>query len=248
MHVISIEHLHVHFFCVFQLEQRTFHRPVHLFYNNVRYDPDKETANFLVLEQDWKALHSDTVLILISSSVSCTSHSVELKSSCKATKNNVCCFTNEDDTKSRNTRAKGKMSRPSKRRKSRVARNISCVSVSCISDVSGRGLQKYDSCYRLDVLTSQDLVIHNSGHAHSSTDCLVSAGRNTSRLFQKGIDSPSFQLEDELTSDIKVAVEQDGNVTVSTEQVDNVVQSFGFLDVTLVKPQILKSDHLEVVT
>ena len=235
-------------FFVFQLEQRTFHRPVHLFYNNVRYDPDKETASFLVLEQDWKALHSDTVLILISSSVSCTSHSVELKSSCKATKtDNVCCFTNEDDMKGRNTREKGNMARPSKRRKSRLARNISCVSVSCISDVSGRGLQKYDSCYRLDVLTSQDLVIHNSGHAHSSTDCLVSAGKNTTHLFQKGIDSPSFQLDDEVTSDTKVAVEQDGNVTVSTEQVDNVVQSFGLLDVMLVIPQSLKSDHLEVV-
>ena len=30
------------FFFLFQLEQRTFHRPVHLFYNNVRYDPDKQ--------------------------------------------------------------------------------------------------------------------------------------------------------------------------------------------------------------
>ena len=248
--------MHVFFFlCIFQLEQRTFHRPVHLFYNNVRYDPDKETVCFLVLEQDWKALHSDTVLILISSSVSCTSNSVELKRSCEATKHDLCCVTNEDGMKDGNTPAKGNMPpRPSKRYKSRLAKNLSCVSVSCMSDASGRGLQKYDSCYRLEVLSSQDLVIYNSSHAHFSTDCLVSAGRNTTRFFQSGIDSPSFQLEDvKEAGDSAVekschAVKQNGNVTVSTERVDNAVQFFGLLDVRMpVTPQILKSDHLEVV-
>lgn len=225
----------------------------------MRYDPKRETASFLVLETDWEALHEDTVLILTSSSVSCTSNAVKLKRSCKATTNNARCFADEAiDMKGRNTRAREETMLRSKRRKSRLARNLSCVSVSCMSDTKGRGLQKYDSCYRLEILTSQDITIHNSGHINSSRDCLVSTETNTVRFFQSGIDSPSFQLKDDVTLGRKLADDvivqnsshaiddEVSNVAARTERVDDIEQFFGFLDVTLVKAQTSKTDHLEV--
>ena len=213
----------------------------------MRYDPDKETASFLVLEEDWKALHSDTVFILISSSVSCTSNAVKLKRSCKTLKNNACCFANEDiDINGRNSRTKETF-RP-KRRKSRLTRNLSCVSVSCMSDASGRGLQKYDSCYRLEIITSQDLVIHNAGHVHSSRDCLISTEMNTVRFFQSGIDAPPFEQKGDVTvhENGHAMNDEDNNVTTTKERVDDLVQSYGLLEVTLVKPQTSKTDQLEV--
>ena len=177
------------------MEQRTFHKPVHLLYNNVRYDPDNDTASFLILESDWEALHADTVLVLVSSSISYTSQPEELKPSNKGTKENACYLTNEDnETKGRSALAKDTYLR-SKRLKSRLPRNFPCVNASCMSGVNRKSLQKYDSCYQLDVLTSQDSVIHNLAHVHSSTDCLFSTEKNTEGFFQKGIDSPCFQVK-----------------------------------------------------
>ncbi|KAJ7377234.1 hypothetical protein OS493_030436 [Desmophyllum pertusum] len=244
---------------VSQLEQRTFHRPVHLFYNNVRYDPDQKTVSLLVLETDWKALHAETVLILISSSVNYTSNAVKLKPGCKSSTNNSCCLANETvDVTSKNNREMDALFR-SKRRKSR----ISCVRMSCVSDYSSSGLQKYDSCYQLQILSSQDIIIHNTGHMHKSTDCLVAEERQTKapvRLFQTGIDSPSYQLKDDVSLEKKVvddviihngghAIEDDGHscrVTATVERVDDVTQLFGLLDVTLVTHKDAKTDQLEV--
>ena len=246
-------------FYLYKLEQRTFHRPVHLFYNNVRYDPDQKIVSLLVLETDWQALHAETVLILISSSVNFTSNAVKLKPGCKTSTNNSCCLANETvDVTSKNNREMDALFR-SKRHKSR----LSCVKMSCVSDYSSRGLQKYDSCYRLEILSSQDIIIHNSGHVHRSTDCLVAEERQTKapvRLFQSGIDSPSYQLKDDVSLEKKVvddviihngghAIEDDGDscrVTATVERVDDVTQLFGLLDVTLVTHKDAKTDQLEV--
>lgn len=245
-------------FLLYQLEQRTFHKPVHLLYNNVRYDPDNDTASFLILESDWEVLHADTVLVLISSSMSYTSQPVELKRSHKGTRENACYLMNEDnETKGRSVLAKDTYLR-SKRLRSRLARNFPCVNASCMSGVNRKSLQKYDSCYQLDVLTSQDLVIHNSAHVHSSTESLFSTEKNTGRFFQKGIDSPCFQVKGDTTPGKKVsgdvivhsggqAINHEGcNITVTTEQVDGITQSFGLLNVTWVMAERSNSDDLEV--
>ena len=242
------------FFFLFQLEQRTFHRPVHLFYNNVRYDPDKETASFLVFETDWETLDPDSVLILISSTISCISNAVKLKHSCKAMENNVCCFTNKGLNTDSGKRDVKETILPQKR-KSLLARNISCVSVSCMSDTSRRGLQNYDSCYRLDILSSQDLVIHNSGHMHSSEVCLVSLDKKPVHLFKSGVDSSSFQLNDDVVLENKlvndVSLHNRGyandegqrRVKAKMERMDDI----GLSDVlSVVMSQATKTDHLQV--
>lgn len=242
------------FFFLFQLEQRTFHRPVHLFYNNVRYDPDKETASLLVFETDWETLDPESVLILISSTISCISNAVKLKHSCKAMENNVCCFTNKGLNTDSGKRDVKETILPQKR-KSRLARNISCVSVSCMSDTSRRGLQNYDSCYRLDILCSQDLVIHNSGHMHSSEDCLVSLDKKPVHLFKSGVDSSSFQLNDDFVLENKlvndVSLHNRGYANdegqrrekAKTERMDDI----GLSDVlSVVMSQATKTDHLQV--
>lgn len=242
------------FLFLFQLEQRTFHRPVHLFYNNVRYDPDKETASLLVFETDWEALDHESVLILISSTVSCISNAVKLKHSCKAMENNVCCFTNKGLNADSGKRDVKETILPQKR-KSRLARNISCVSVSCMSDTSRRGLQNYDSCYRLDILSSQDLVIHNSGHMHSSEDCLVSLDKKPVHLFKSGVDSSSFQLNDDVVLENKLVNdvslhnrgyandEKQRREKAKTERMDDI----GLSDVlSVVMSQATKTDHLQV--
>lgn len=251
-------------FYLYKLEQRTFHRPVHLFYNNVRYDPDQGTVSLLVLEADWQALHVETVLILISSSANCTSNAVKLKTGCKTSTNNSCCFANEAVEKiSKNNREMVEIFR-SKRRKPRLAKNLSCVNMSCVSDHRRSGLQKYDSCYRLEILPSQDIIIHNSGHVHRSTDCLVMEERHSKapvRLFPSGIDSPSYQLKDDVLLEKKIAgdvitlgggshlIEDDSDskhVTTTKERIDDVTQLFGLREVTFVTRQSAKTDHLEV--
>ena len=248
----------------YKLEQRTFHRPVHLFYNNVRYDPDQGTVSLLMLETDWDALHDETALILISSSVNCTSHAVKLKPDSKTSTNNSCCFTNETvDITSKNDHQVEEFNR-AKRRKSRLSKNLSCVRISCVSGHLSSGLQKYDSCYRLEILSSQDIVIHNSGHVHRSTDCLVTEERQTKapvRLFPSGIDS-RYQLKDDVSLEKKklddVIIHNDGHatedvgdnsrMTTTVERLDGVTQfGFGLRDVTLVSRQSPKTDHLEVV-
>jgi len=118
-----------------------------------------------------------------------------------------------------------------------------------MSDASGRGLQKYDSCYRLEIITSQDLVIHNAGHVHSSRDCLISTEMNTVRFFQSGIDAPPFEQKgDVIVHENGHAMnDEDNNVTTTKERVDDLVQSYGLLEVTLVKPQTSKTDQLELL-
>lgn len=259
----------------FKLEQRTFHRPVHLFYNNVRYDPDQGTVSLLMLETDWQALHAETVLILISSSVNYTSNAVKLKTDLKPSANNYCCYANETvDVTSKNDREMVQR-KGSKRRKSRLSKNLSCVRMSCVSDHTSSGLQKYDSCYRLEILSSQDIIIRNSGHVHRSTDCLVMEERHTIapvRLFPSGIDAPSFQLNDDVTLGKRMAddviirnsghaadnvINHNGShtkeddddskhVTTSGEQLDDAMGLFGLRDVTMVTCKNTKTDHLEV--
>lgn len=248
---------------LYKLEQRTFHRPVHLFYNNVRYDPDQEIVTLLVPEADWQALHVDTVLILISSSANCTSNAVKLKTGCKTLTNNSCYVTNETVEKiGKNDNEMGEIRR-SKRLKPRLARNLSCVNMSCVSDHRSRGLQKYDSCYRLEILSSQDITIHNSGHVHRSTDCLVMEEKQSKvpvRLFPSGIDSPFYQLKSDISQEKKIGgdvitrngghtIEDDSDdklVTTTRERMDDVTQLFGLRNVTFVTRQKAKTEHLEV--
>jgi len=249
---------------VSQLEQRTFHRPVHLFYNNVRYDSDQGIVTLLVLEADWQVLHVETVLILISSSGNCASNAVKVKNDCKTTKNNLCCFANETvEKQSRNDREMVEIRR-SKRRKPRLAKNLSCVNMSCVSDHRDSGLQKYDSCYRLEIMSSQDVIIRNTGHVHKSTDCLVTEERHSKapvRLFPSGIDSPSYQLKDDISLEKMIAgdvitrngghaIEGDSDgklVTTTRERMDDVTQLFGLCDMTFVTRQKAKTDHLELL-
>ena len=250
-------------FLVYKLEQRTFHRPVHLFYNNVRYDSDQGIVTLLVLEADWQALHVETVLILVSSSANCTSNAVKVKADCKTTTNNLCCFANETVEKQSKIDREMVGIRRSKRRKPRLSKNLSCVNVSCVSDHRSSGLQKYDSCYRLEIMSSQDVIIHNADHVHKSTDCLVMEKRHSKapvRLFPSGIDSPSYQLKDEILLEKMIpgdaitrngghAIEGDSDaklVTTTREQIDDVTQLFGLRDVTCVTRQKAKTDHLEV--
>ena len=247
----------------YKLEQRTFHRPVHLFYNNVRYDPDQGTVSLLILETDWQALHVETVLILISSSANYTSNAVKLKTGYKKSTDNSFSLTNKTvNLADKNDREMVERLR-SKRRKSRLSKNLSCVRMSCVSDHTSSGLQKYDSCYRLEILSSQDIVIHSSGHVHRSTDCLVTEERQTIapvKLFPSGIDAPSFQVKDDVTLENKIgddviiqngghSIEDNGDsklVTTTMEQVDDVTKLFGLRDVTMVTLQNAKTDHLEV--
>ena len=248
---------------LYKLEQRTFHRPVHLFYNNVRYDPDQEIVTLLVLEADWHALHVDTVLILVSSSASCTSNAVKLKTACKILTNNSCCFANEAVEKIGKNDHEMVEIRRSKRRKPRLAKNLSCVNMSCVSDHRNSGLQKYDSCYHLEILSRQDIIIHNSGHVHRSTDCLVMEEKRSKtpvRLFPSGIDSPFYQLKNDISQEKKIGsdvvthngghiIEDDSDdklVTTTREQMDDVTQLFGLRNVTFVMRQKAKTDHLEV--
>jgi len=258
-----MKYINVTYFFVYKLEQRTFHRPVHLFYNNVRYDSDQGIVTLLVLEADWQVLHVETVLILISSSGNCASNAVKVKNDCKTTKNNLCCFANETvEKQSRNDREMVEIRR-SKRRKPRLAKNLSCVNMSCVSDHRDSGLQKYDSCYRLEIMSSQDVIIRNAGHVHKSTDCLVMEERHSKapvRLFPSGIDSPSYQLKDDISREKMIAgdvitrngghaIEGDSDgklVTTTRERMDDVTQLFGLCDLTFVTRQKAKTDHLEV--
>ena len=252
---------HVSF--LYKLEQRTFHRPVHLFSNNVRYDPDQGIVTLLVLEADWQALHVDTVLLLISSSANCTSNAVKLKTVCKTSTNNPCCFGNETVEKiSKNDREMVEILR-TKKRKPRLGQNLSCVNISCVSDRRSSGLQKYDSCYRLEILSSHDVIIHNTGHMHRSTDCLVMEERHSKvpeRLFPTGIDSPFYQLKDDISLEKMIAgdvvtrngghaIENDSDgklVTTTKERMDDVSQLFGLRDATFVTRKKAKTEHLEV--
>ena len=228
----------------------------------MRYDPDQGTVTLLVLEADWQALHVDTVLILISSSANCTSNAVKLKTGYKTSTDNSCCFVNETGRKiSKNDREKETLR--SKRRKPRLAKNLSCVNMSCVSDHRNGGLQKYDSCYRLEIMSSRDVIIHNAGHMHKSTDCLVmeeSHSKAPVRLFPSGIDSPSYQLKDDISLEKEIAgdvitrkgghaIEDDSDsklVTTTRERMDDVTRLFGLRDVTFVTRQKSKTDHLEV--
>lgn len=244
-------------FCFYKLEQRTFHRPVHLFHNNVRYDPDQGTVSLLMLETDWHAIHDETVLFLISSSANYTSNAVKLKTGFKTSTNNETV-----SMASKNDREMVERLR-SKRRKSRLSKNLSCVRMSCVSDRTSSGLQKYDSCYRLEILSSQDIIIHNSGHVHRSTDCLVMEERHTIapvRLFPSGIDAPSYQDDvlqgKKIADDVIIhngghAIENVGdskNATTTVEKADDVTQLFGLRDVTMVTRQNAKTDHLQVTS
>ncbi|KAL9951474.1 hypothetical protein ACROYT_G044139 [Oculina patagonica] len=239
-----------------QLEQRTFHRPVHLFYNNVRYDPDQGTVSLLLLETDWQALHDETVLILISSSANYTSNAVKLKTGCKTSTNNETV-----KMASKNDREMVEQLR-SKRRKSRLSKNLSCVRMSCVSNHTSSGLQKYDSCYRLEILSSRDIIMQNSGHVHRSTDCLVMEERHTiapMRLFPSGIDAPSYQddvvqgkkiADDVIIHNGSHAIEDDGDskdATTTVEKGDDVTQLFGLRDVTVVTRHNAKTNHLELL-
>ena len=229
----------------------------------MRYDPDQGIVTLLVLESDWQGLHLDTVLILISSSVNCISNTVKLKTGCKTLTNNSCCFPNEIIEKiSKNDHEMGEIRR-SKRRKPRLAKNLSCVNMSCVSDHRSSGLQKYDSCYRLEILSSQDIPIHNTGHVHRSTDCLVMEERQSKapvRLFPSGIDSPFYQLKNDTSQEKKIGgdvitrngchtIEEDSDdklVRNTRERMDDVTQLFGLRDMTFVARQQAKTDHLEV--
>ena len=217
----------------------------------------------LVLEEDWQALHVDTVLILISSSANCTSKAVKLKAGCKILTNNSCCFASETVEKiSKNDNEMGEVRR-SKRRKPRLAKNLSCVNMSCVSDHRSGGLQKYDSCYQLEILSNQDIIIHSSGHVHRSTDCLVMEERHSKtpvRFFPSGIDSPFYKLKNDISQEKKIGgdvitlngghtIEEESNdklVTTTRERKDDVTQLFGLRDVTFVTRQNAKTDHLEV--
>ena len=229
----------------------------------MRYDPDQGIVTLLVLEADWQALHVDTVLILISSSANCTSNAVRLKTGCKTMTNNSCCFANEAVEKiGKKDHEMGEIRR-SKRRKPRLAKNLSCVNMSCVSDHRSSGLQKYDSCYRLEILSSQDIIIHNSGHMHRSTDCLVMEERQSKapvRLFPSGIDSTFYQLKNDISQEKKMggdvisrngghAIEEESDdklVTTTRERMDDVTQLFELRNVTFVTRQKTKTDHLEV--
>ena len=228
----------------------------------MRYDPDQGTVTLLVLEVDWQALHVDTVLILLSSSANCTSNAVKLKTGCKTTTDNPCCFVNETGRKISKNHREMEILR-SKRRKPRLAKNLSCVSMSCVSDHRNSGLQKYDSCYRLEIMSSRDVIIQNAGHMHRSTDCLVMEERHSrapARLFPSGIDSPCYQLKDDISLDKEIAgvvitrkgghaIEDDSDsklVTTTRERMDDVIRLFRLRDVTFVTRQKSKTDHLEV--
>lgn len=229
----------------------------------MRYDPDQGIVTLLVLEADWQALHVDTVLLLISSSANCTSNAVKLKTGCKTSTNNPCCFANETVEKiSKNDREMVEILR-SKKRKPRLGRNFSCVNISCVSDRRSSGLQKYDSCYRLEILSSHDVIIPNTGHVHRSTDCLVMEERHSKvpeRLFPTGIDSPFYQLKDDISLEKMIpgdvvtrngghAIEDDSDsklVTTTKERMHYVSQLFGLRDVTFVTRKKAKTEHLEV--
>ncbi|XP_068726711.1 uncharacterized protein [Montipora capricornis] len=241
---------------IFQMKQRTFHRPVHLFYNNIQYDPVKEIVSFLILESDWEALHLDTSLLLISSSVNCTSTAVQLKS---GRSKNTRCAKNGEAMERENTLANLSIPRSKRRKSSGLGRNISCISsLSCMSNLRSRGLQKYESCYQLDILPTQVLNTFGSGNEHSSTDCLLSTDNNVERFFQTGIDSPCFQLDADLSlgradaagvrkDNTTIKHEGDAETAVITEKVDDIMQSFGLLDMTLVTLRSSKTDHLELL-
>ena len=98
---------------------------------------------------------------------------------------------------------------------------------------------------------------------HRSTDCLVMEERRSKapvRLFSSGIDSPCYQLKDDISLEKKIAgdvitrsggqvIEDDSDgklVTTTKERIDNVSQLFGLRDVTIVTRQKAKTNHLEV--
>ena len=160
-----------------------------------------------------------------------------------------------------NTLANLSIPRSKRRKSSGLGRNISCISsLSCMSSLRSRRLQKYESCYQLDILTTQDLNTFGSGNEHSSTDYLLSTDNNVERFFQTGIDSPSFQLDADLSlgradaagevlvhkDNTTIKHEGDAETAVITEKVDDIMQSFGLLDMTLVTLRSSKTDHLEV--
>ena len=230
----------------------------------MRYDSEHGIVTLLVLEEDWQALHVETVLILTSSSANFTSNAVKVKDGCKTTTKNLCCSVNETvEKQSKNDREIVEIRR-SKRRKPRLSKKLSCVSITCVSDHRNNGLQKYDSCYRLEIMSSQDVIIRDADHVHKSTDCLVMEERHSKasvKLFPSGIDSPSYQLNDHDISLQKMiagdvitrngghAVEDDSDgklVTTTRERVDDVTQLFGLREVTFVTRQKAKTDHLEV--
>lgn len=210
-----------------------------------------------MLESDWEGLHMDTILLLISSSVSCTSGAVHLKRHChfKEARGNihVAFAKNGDDIEVRDTLARKSILR-SKRRKSRdLARNLSCVrSVSCIVfNQKRKGLQKFASSYGLDNLPMQDLNTGNSSNVHSSTDCLLSSENIVTHFYQTGISSPCFQLRAGApvgtdVTDETLELQSDCEAVTSAEPVDDNIQSFGSLDVPFMTLQPVKADHLEV--
>ena len=240
---------------------------MHLFYNNVRYDVDQGTVSLLMLEADWKALHEETVLILISSSVNCTSQAVKLKPETRSSTKTSCCFRNETvmmTSKTDHEMVELSQAKRRMRKSRRSKKNLSCVRISCVSGHVGNGLQKYDSCYRLEILSSQDIIIQNPDHVHKSTDYLVAEERQKkapSSLVPSGIDSPFDQLEDEVSPETKnsdvVIIHNDGHATeddsenellsTTVERVDDITQfGPGLPDVTLVSREVLKTDQLEV--
>lgn len=80
------------------------------------------------------------------------------------------------------------------------------------------------------------------------------------RLFPSGIDSTSYQLNDDVLLEKKIAsdviigngdhsIEDDSDskhVTTTKERMDDVTKLFGLRDVTFVTRQKPKTDHLEV--
>jgi len=242
---------------VSQMKQRIFHRPVHLFYNNILYDPAKGIATLFMLESDWEGLHPDTILLLISSSVSCTSGAVHLKRHCHFREPSgnlrVDWAKNGDDIELRHTLARKSILRSKRRKSNDLARNLSCVrSVSCIVfNQKNKGLQKFDSSYRLDNLPMQDRNTGNSSNVHSSTDCLLSTENIVTHFYKTGISSPCFQLKAGAplgrdVSDENLEPESDCEAVISAEPLNDNIQSFGSFDLTPMTLQPVKADHFEV--
>ena len=210
-----------------------------------------------MLESDWEGLHPDTILLLISSSVNCTSGAVHLKRHChfREPRGNlgVAFAKNGDDIEVRDTLARKSILRSKRRKSNDLARNLSCVrSVSCsVFNQNSKGLQAFDSSYRLDNLPMQDLNTGNSSNVHSSTDCLLSTENIVTHFYKTGISSPCFQLRGGAplgidASDENLEPESDCEAVTSAEPLDDNIQSFGSLDVTPMTLQPVKADHLEV--
>ena len=210
-----------------------------------------------MLESDWEGLHPDTILLLISSSVSCTSGAVHLKSHCHFREPSgnlrVDWAKKGDDIEVRHTLARKSILRSKRRKSNDLARNLSCVrSVSCIVfNQKNKGLQKFDSSYRLDNLPMEDLNTGNSSNVHTSTDCLLSTENIVTHFYKTGISSPCFQLKAGAplgrdVSDENLEPESDCEAVISAEPLDDNIQSFGSFDVTPMTLQPVKADHFEV--